>query len=112
MLIADVVEEVHLVFAREQRRADAVDGCVAPALCGAEESRWGGRVGSGRVGSGRRERRWTFDGGSGATEGGNVAGCAVDTRRVGIEPNGCDAVGSDLDDVGEGRHGIEALDHA
>ena len=32
VLIADVVEEVHLVLAREQRRADAVDGCVAPAL--------------------------------------------------------------------------------
>lgn len=32
VLISYVVEEVDLVFARKERCADAVDGCVAPAL--------------------------------------------------------------------------------
>lgn len=32
MLVPDVVEEVDLVLAREERGADAVDGCVAPTL--------------------------------------------------------------------------------
>ena len=32
VLVADVVEEVDLVFAREERRTDAVDGGVSPAL--------------------------------------------------------------------------------
>ena len=34
VLVADVVEEVDLLLAREERRAYAVDGCVAPALLG------------------------------------------------------------------------------
>ncbi len=41
VLIPDVVEEVDLVLAREERGADAVDGCVAPALvvmCGVSVS--------------------------------------------------------------------------
>ena len=32
VLVPYVVEEVDLIFACEERRADAVDGCVAPAL--------------------------------------------------------------------------------
>ena len=32
VLVPDVVEEMDLVLAREERGADAVDGCVAPTL--------------------------------------------------------------------------------
>ena len=32
VLIANVVEEVDLILAREERGADAVNGCVAPTL--------------------------------------------------------------------------------
>ena len=66
VVIPDLVEEVDLVSAREQRRPDAVDGSVAPALLA---------------------RRWRVSAGSSyrVVEVGVGARCAVATRRVGID---------------------------
>ena len=41
VLVPDVVEEVDLVFAREERRTDAVDGGVSPALLVARRKQGG-----------------------------------------------------------------------
>ncbi len=46
VLVAYVVEEMDLIFAREERRANAVDGCVAPALLGVDRAVQGKRSSS------------------------------------------------------------------